>query len=307
MQQHANAVPRRGTVLSSGTGVIYDDDWFHADDQRARERRRDAAGDWGTPEHVLNRLADDVSREVRLHVAGNPATSAETLRYMSSRNDGGCINGIASNPATPMDVLSALADEERGFDLCWRVATNRSTSADILERLSHVKFEGVRVRVALNENTSTETLDRLADDPYDAVQRAVADNSHTSVDALTKLVEREAATRVFVASNPNTPYEIRRLLVDDEDIDVRCALALHVQDDELLNLLAQDPVYRVRRIVALSDYAPISALEALASDEAEFVRGEVAGNERTPSEVLDLLASDHSEMVRRAVFINVNY
>ena len=97
-------------------------------------------------------------------------------------------------------------------------------------------------QVAAREDTQPELLYFLADDD-------------------------EAAVRRKIAANPNTPRQADRLLAEDHDGDVRCELAVKIarlvpglsagesealQDltFEILDVLAQDQLPRVREIVA---------------------------------------------------------
>jgi len=103
-------------------------------------------------------------------------------------------------------------------------------------------------QVAAREDTQPELLYFLADDDDD-------DD------------DNEAAVRRKITANPNTPRQADRLLAEDHDGDVRCELAVKIarlvpglsagesealQDltFEILDVLAQDQLPRVREIVA---------------------------------------------------------
>ena len=119
-----------------------------------------------------------------------------------------------------------------------------------------------RAQVAEREDTKPELLYFLADDD-------------------------EAVVRRRIAANPNTPLQADRLLAEDIDDDVRCELAVKIsrlvpglsagetealQDltFEILDVLAQDQLPRVREIVAeelkFATDAPIVLIRRLAID-----------------------------------------
>ena len=68
---------------------------------------------------------------------------------------------------------------------------------------------------------------------------------------------------------------------------------------EMLELLADDPDFQVRRMVAMKRKLPAALLAHLADDSDAPVRASVARHRKTPDEVLRRLADDPVELVRR--------
>ncbi len=120
--------------------------------------------------------------------------------------------------------------------------TAESISYEEAKRLARHIDESVRAKVAARDDVRPEILYFLVDDDSPAVRRALAANDYT-------------------------PRQADRLLADDADDEVRCDLALKIgrlmpqlsdeQKDhlhnlalEILDVLAQDQLPRVRQIIA---------------------------------------------------------
>ena len=83
-------------------------------------------------------------------------------------------------------------------------------------------------------------------------------------------------------------------------------LVWNTSDVEILNKLAENENYEVRRAVAGNEYTSANMLVMLASDKNWCVRSVVAKNENTPKEALTVLAKDDYGDVRFAVVENKN-
>ena len=73
---------------------------------------------------------------------------------------------------------------------------------------------------------------------------------------------------------------------------------------EIIDELAEDEDWRVRKEVAKNSRAPVEALRKFTEDKNVWVRKEVAKNPRTPAEILMKLAEDENGLVRMEVVDN---
>ena len=73
---------------------------------------------------------------------------------------------------------------------------------------------------------------------------------------------------------------------------------------EIIDELAEDEDWRVRKEVAKNPKAPVEALRKFTEDKNIWVRKEVAKNPRTPAEILMKLAEDENGLVRMEVVDN---
>jgi hypothetical protein len=105
------------------------------------------------------------------------------------------------------------------------LAQDRSTSAEILVKLSTDDDYYIRYDVAKNTSTPSTTLAQLAEDSVGLVRSAVAGNASTPADTLRQLAHDDSNwVREQVAQNDNTPRDVVEVLAEDGDIEVRrCA------------------------------------------------------------------------------------
>ena len=151
----------------------------------------------------------------------------------------------------------------------------------------------------------------------DAEKRAqVAERDDTQPELLYFLADDdEAAVRRKIAANPNTPRQADRLLAEDGDDQVRCELAVKIsrlvpglsagetealQDltFEILDVLAQDQLPRVREIVAeelkFATDAPIVLIRRLAIDLDLIVSAPILeySSMLTDDELLEIISAN---------------
>ena len=151
----------------------------------------------------------------------------------------------------------------------------------------------------------------------DAEKRAqVAERADTQPELLYFLADDdEAAVRRKIAANPNTPRQADRLLAEDGDDQVRCELAAKIsrlvpglsagetealQDltFEILDVLAQDQLPRVREIVAeelkFATDAPIVLIRRLAIDLDLIVSAPILeySSMLTDDELLEIISAN---------------
>ena len=112
-----------------------------------------------------------------------------------------------------------------------------------------------------------------------------------------------------ISANPNCSIHLLELLAKDKDYDVRRSVAENPSCPvTLLELLAKDKESIVRRNVAYNPSCPIHLLELLAKDEDSRVRNSVALNPSCPEKLrislLEHLAKDENSYVRLSVAEN---
>lgn len=109
----------------------------------------------------------------------------------------------------------------RDMEVRRAVAANEHVSKIILHELVHDDAEWVQRHLAENPNTSPITLDMMAQDPEVCIRAKenIALNLATAVLTLGRLVSHhDWDVRHNVASNPNTPYELLKVLASDNRI-----------------------------------------------------------------------------------------
>jgi hypothetical protein len=87
------------------------------------------------------------------------------------------------------------------------------------------------------------------------------------------VIRQHSALRRWVAYNKTVPLSVLAVLADDEDPDVRFAVAMKRKlDAQLFEKLAGDPAPAVRRRIALNPKCPSHILRRLAKDNDDLVR-----------------------------------
>jgi predicted DNA-binding WGR domain protein/3-methyladenine DNA glycosylase AlkC len=200
---------------------------------------------------------------------------------------------VAANPSLPLRLLVLLA-EYGDSSVRASVAGNPSAPvalvANLLKSLAKDSERSARYTAALNPHASIETLESLASDKDPYVRSCVAKNPNTPSQLRTMLLETLASDTDpyvlrWVAVNPDTPSALRK---------------------KLLRILARDTDQLVRGWVAKNPNTPAAMLEALARDTSRYVRMGVAENPNTPIALLDALARDTDDGPRSSVATNPN-
>lgn len=136
------------------------------------------------------------------------------------------------------------------------IATNDTTPSAILDWLSHVKDDCVRLRVAENKNTASETLAKLANDDSPEVREAVAESCNASRETVELLSRDECAdVRYALAESPATPPEVLKILQED--------------DNPYVSHRAQQTI---QRIAPLKATRPTLVTTVLIVDDDHFIR-----------------------------------
>lgn len=140
---------------------------------------------------------------------------------------------LAINKSSPPIVLKEIVEEianggsEVDANILGWIAQHKNVTSEILTMIakSRIKYFDVFATVAQNPKTPPETLQLLADrakvgDEADGLLLSLL--SGTARDAtFYDLVYKKVNIRKNVAKNPNTPIEVLKYLLQDEDSDVR--------------------------------------------------------------------------------------
>lgn len=271
--------------------------------------KRRFAGALYTPTSVLDRLARDCDRRIRLRVAKHPATGSAALTH--------------------------LAGAEGTEDLYASIARHRNTTSHLLDNLYHKRPPASSVRLALchNPNTALSLLKQLAVDATPGELKGVARHSAADGPLLRQCwLSPDKYLRAEVVAHPNCPPDILSLaerssqalirrkfaqnplladtvlirLLEDAEAQVRAAAVRSLSSVALTTISAptRDPSHQVRRDQARHPGLPLSWIKRLARDTDPWVRRLVARNPAVPAEILHHLAGDVVTEVRRGVARN---
>lgn len=133
------------------------------------------AGLPASPPEALAALATDPFVEVRRRVAGNPAAPASVLDRLARDKDVLVRSAVAGNPSAPAYVLRVLSQARRVITRA-AVGGNLQTQPEVLAALAADPSVRVRSRVAGNPSTPDEVLAGLAQDPDSVVRQHVGGN-----------------------------------------------------------------------------------------------------------------------------------
>jgi len=170
---------------------------------------------------------------------------------------------VARNPNTPVDVLTALLQDEDCW-IAWNLAQNRSATAEILNevvargsfagevagntsapvkllgKLAKHKSAGVRAAVAKNRAATAATLKKLMADAAPAVRKNVARNTSTTAQILAELSkDTDDNVRKAVARNRNTPAALKQTLKQKLGLSAAATSSRKKTPPSLQNLLEQ--------------------------------------------------------------------
>jgi hypothetical protein len=185
------------------------------------------------------------------------------------------------------------------------------TSSDILAELANstsTNDERVRAEITLHPNITPAIVERLSNDPVMEVRRAVALNANIPEHILLKLAhDRERDVRLALLHNSHLrPMAVLESLVTDDDESIRRRVAEQIDDEDILDLMADDEDADIRYAITQNPSITSTILHKLISDSDRFVRREVARNINTSADDLISLSRDRDLRVRIAVADNPN-
>lgn len=269
---------------------------------------------------------------IRLSLARSSTTSGEILTKLAATkkySDREICWAVANNINTPISVLEKLAtwfperDEfsaaEDGDLVHIGVAINPNTPPHVLEQLSHHHRTLVRKKVAQHPNTSVSVLERLINDNHKKVVLEVAKNPNIS---LSKALLLKIQSLLEYLAGEYDQYDQNLIFLTQEDRGLLDDITNHPHVPEsamqiidaidnkpgvpiaILEKLAQDSRYYVRKKLAKNTHLPAYLMESLAEDQQPEVRREIAKNIATPVTILAKLANDFHSSIRESVAKN---
>lgn len=230
--------------------------------------REDVARHERTPVAVLFRLARDPSSEVRRTVASNPITDERTLLALSNDEDWLVRRNTASNPALDQKTLSGLLSD-----------ANQLVRKALLENPALSPDDARKLEVEMYRSPQTprwtpDELHEMAVSKRAETRMRVAYALDATPDILSFLSgqRRNVQVRRIVAAHPRTAPETLWALADDDDVEVRQAIALNGNSpaDLLAHLAGMSTDFAL--LVALNPDASPEVLDALTRDSEALVQ-----------------------------------
>ncbi len=248
---------------------------------------------------LLEQLAQDASAEVRIKVAKNPNTPASVLEQLAqdanvdvtfavARN---LYDAFAENPHTPASLLAKIARKrprERD-NYVSKVAKHRNTPASVLEQLAKADDANTRCNVAENPNTPISVLEELITDEYSRVLWAIAQRADTPTELLERLLLR--------FTDPNNQ--------DYQQISYAISYRRELPPN-LLELLMQSNLQEVYQGIATQANLPQAIVERLMAMSNESVLINLARNQSLAAEFLTQLAQNPNPNVCSAIVNHPN-
>ncbi|MBE9228910.1 hypothetical protein IQ264_26210 [Phormidium sp. LEGE 05292] len=239
---------------------------------------------------------------LRLTVAQNPSTPAETLMQLALDSVFKIQLAVAKNPQTPANVLAVLAEHSEET-IQKVVAEHPNTTEEILHQLFPTQQQLLRER----QNLPTSILERF-------FREAATDQPLWKQNKLQYLLFKEPNTPTWIlAQLANVDLEEVRAdkLANQEDFEVRETIEDWIRDAlrflaniakhpqvtrEILEQISQYPNPNVKLAVAQNSLTPESLkmqlLEELSVNSEEKVKVTVAEDVNTPVPILEAMAKN---------------
>ncbi len=170
--------------------------------------------------------------------------SARARREDGARRAFGTGTRIGTAVAITIVVLAVAYAGKRTYSgVLWHRATSAQTAEelDVLYDRFGVRYDrAVLVAIADNRSSSMELLQKLSTNNHWQVRTVVARNPNTEPEVLRRMYEDHSA-RTSLAMNPNTPVDVLERLLHDSDRMVRYNLAGNRSvNKSMLSVLAKD-------------------------------------------------------------------
>lgn len=240
---------------------------------------------------VLERLARDPARTVRINVARNPASAANILERLSADKEHTVRLALARNPNLAQDMLQTLARD-----------SHPKVRAIAIRRMLALDLDiGEEARASLTLNQAQPASSHVTMPTIAQNTEHYAADPDTPLDELRRLAEDpNPRIRMTVGCNPATPPDLLVWLADDESNIVHQGVAQHPDvAPEILERFAADHTwanYRTRMAVARHPKVTTRALEIMADDMGVGVRRLVLANPRTPASALSKILARSLDM-----------
>ncbi len=271
--------------------------------------RRQFARAMYTPTSVLDSLAADNDKQIRLRVAKHPTATPATLATLARTETAEVVCArIAGHRNSPQDTLVHLFKKHpNSFEIKRALCNNPNTPQSLLQRLV-VGAPLTELKGIARNPHADDTLLRLCweqNDPY--LQAEVCAHPNCALE-LRAAAERapHALVRRKLAQNPVLPDAVLMRLLGDTEAQVRAAAVRHLSESMMAELDSggYDSSRQVRRDEARHTGLPLAWVMRLARDTDSWVRRLIARNQTTPEHILHSLAHDAVMEVRRGVARN---
>ncbi len=241
-----------------------------------------------TPALLLGILTMHPNSYIRESVAANSSATPEILAVLSNDPVLHVRIEVAANTRTPVGVLAEMSRQGSHVRIRRAVASNASSSEDILHALSKDPDTETRCNVASNVSTPVDLLRTMAGE----LDTSKDDHNHHNTKAKVRI-------RCHIARNINAPEDVLLLFTSKhENIKVMCEVALNPSASAIvLERLAAMPYEYVRYDVAANHNIPDHILAQLAKDQSERVKLAVALNPNSSLETLKLIRSDNPDLM----------
>lgn len=264
--------------------------------RETEETFRKAAEDTATSPAQLAWLATLVSPEVRVSVAGNEKTPAETLRKLANDADNTVRLAVASNQATPIDVLrNLLRDSSKAVSI--EAETSLAAKGDVteLEKKSHELLATNRFNSTSNSLVASyTTLDAVKIDPPSELKPAI------SADGNWNGLNSDNAQRAYIQQK-DTVKDLKFSAPPKSGPPKAPAAASIVEPPQGAS---PEETLAFYLMLATKLSTPPAKLAELAKHESVEVRAAVAENVSTPAEGFALLSQDSHSQVKLRVLDN---
>lgn len=171
---------------------------------------------------TMQKLANDVSREVRMALAENPHVTADILIQLARLPDREIRLSVALNKNVPGSLLAKWAKDKKARMRDLAAISPFTDIGDLID-LAEDEDNKVRFFVACNPSAPWEALEKLLDGDR-PIRERVARHPHLHESGFEKLAQDpDAGVRYQVAIRPDLPEQIRRKLAQDPNPYVRGA------------------------------------------------------------------------------------
>lgn len=301
-----------GQWQSSGDGELLGNT-----SRETEETFRKAAADNSTSPAQLAWLATLVSPEVRVSVAGNEKTPAETLRKLANDADNSVRLAVASNKTSPIDVLHSLArDSSKAVSIEAEAELAARGDHSELEKKSHELLANNRFNSTSNSLVASYTnldalkLEPMGTQPGDEINRTEGWNALNSEGAQKAYIQQKDTVKdlKFNANNhgngPRKPALPPMVLEPPKGASPEETLAffrmlatkLSTPPTKLVELARHESM-DVRAAVAENVSTPLEGFRILAEDNHSQVKLRVIDNSSCPLSIIEILAQDSDPYV----------
>ncbi len=230
-------------------------------------------------------------QNIREAIASNPNTPTKILVKLAQENNRQIKQILLQNKNTPLIVKERITQQltprKKAKDI-----NNKTTYVRKLIKLADSENINHRISVVNNSHTPFSLLQTLANDKRKKVRQIVmmryttiAKNPDTAVDVLVELAKKEdKEIYVGLISNPNTPEEVIKKILDTVDISKWEIKTLHQ--------------------IAKQPQTPAITLEALAKISNRAIDLSLAVNVNTPMHILEKLVTTSNDDIRFAIAEN---